>query len=108
MADDGASVGRFVVDGSLTIREIETAHSRLRDLLERHSAVEIDCSGAAELDLSAIQLFIAARQSARRAGKEIFLTPASDVLRDVLSQGGFLNTAADRADGAFWSQDKRL
>ena len=90
-----------ILDGGLTIRSIDGTRSRLAAALSEHMAVEIDCSAAVEVDLSLIQLLIAARRSASEAGKRLALAqPADGALRAALTQGGFL--PAKEADAAFW------
>ena len=88
-------VERFVLEGSLTLRTIETTRTKLLEMMERHQALEIDCSGATEIDLSFIQTVLSARASAQSAGKTIALAhPASGALRDALQRGGFLRDEA--------------
>jgi anti-anti-sigma regulatory factor len=103
-------VERFVLDGSLTLRTVETTRAKLLETMERHQALEIDCSAATEIDLSFIQLLLSARTSAQSAGKTIALAqPLSGVLSDVLQRGGFLGAAPGQgtADEAFWLKAAR-
>jgi ABC-type transporter Mla MlaB component len=98
-------VERFVVEGSLTLRTIETTRTQLLETMERHRSIEVDCSAATEIDLSFVQLLLAARSGAQGAGKSLGLAqPASGVLRDALERGGFLGTVPGQAmaDEAFW------
>ncbi len=98
-------VERFALDGSLTLRTVEATREKLLEMLERHQALEIDCSAATEIDLSFIQLLLSARVSAQSAGKTIALAqPAPDALRDALQRGGFLGAVPGQgaADEAFW------
>jgi ABC-type transporter Mla MlaB component len=103
--DDGAAVcGKFIVEGALTIRTADAALQRLRDLLEQHSAIEIDTSRVGELDVSGIQLILAACASAGNAGKTITIAqPLSEAVHAVLVQGGFLDAGdAGGATQSFW------
>lgn len=92
---------RVVLDGILGIRTIATLRETLRAALAEHPSVSIDCAAAESIDLSFIQLLLAARRSARQAGRPFVLSaPADGALRATLEQGGFL-PAVD-AD-PFWS-----
>jgi ABC-type transporter Mla MlaB component len=106
----GMDAGRFVLGGALTLRTVEKIREDLLEMMQRHQALEIDCSAATEIDLSFVQLLLAARTSALSAGKTVALAhPASGILRDVLQRGGLLGAAADpgTADDTFWLQAAR-
>jgi anti-anti-sigma regulatory factor len=94
------------LDGVLSIRSIDVVRGRLLDALAEHQAVQVDCTMAESVDLSLIQLLVAARLSARQAGKQLTLAaPAGAVLRAALVQGGFLPGEGTDQSGAdaFWS-----
>jgi ABC-type transporter Mla MlaB component len=96
---------RLVLDGTLTIRTIEEAHSRLIEAMHDDTRLEIDCSAADDVDVSFIQLLLAARASARKRGRSVALAaPASGALLDALTRGGFLAAAGNlpAEDDAFW------
>lgn len=96
---------RLVLDGEQTIRGVESLRSRLLDALRDKATVEIDVDGATVIDVSVIQLMLAARNSARRSGGKIVLArPAGGALLDALTRGGFLAAASASADDAFWSK----
>lgn len=93
--------------GPLTVRAATEIHSRLVDIIRSQSSVRIDCGAATDVDLSFIQLVLAARKSAEAAGKSLALTaPASGVLLDRLKQAGLVGVAdAPPVPGqAFWLQ----
>jgi anti-anti-sigma regulatory factor len=97
---------RFVLDGVLNIRTIETVHRRVLEALAEHASVQIDCTDAETADLSVIQLLLSARHSARRDGKHLtLLAPAGGALAVALEQGGFLPSGDAGHSGAdpFWS-----
>jgi ABC-type transporter Mla MlaB component len=100
-----AEPGRLVLDEPLTMRAAEALQTRLREMIDRHSVVEIDCSAATEIDLSFVQLLLAARLSAQKAGKTVNIAalPAGALL-DILTRGGFRPTREARPDGGtgFW------
>jgi ABC-type transporter Mla MlaB component len=92
------------LDGAQTVRTVHAAHERLIAAMAEHQAIEIHCDGVTELDLSLIQLVLAAKRSADRAGKSLTLaTPATGKLRDALDHAGFLAATAGGSGGeAFW------
>ena len=88
--------------GSLTIRTANSVRAQLLDAVAKGHAVTVDCSGADEVDLTFVQLLVAARASAGRAGGGLALTqPAGGALMAALRQGGFIN--GDRDDDRFWT-----
>jgi hypothetical protein len=100
-------VGRIDLAGAQTVRTIHDAHRQLDDALAGHAAVEIALDAVTELDLGLIQLLVAARRSADRAGKSFTLaSPATGALRLALDRAGFLAGAADPAAGrTFWLKE---
>ena len=92
---------RVKLDGALTVRTVANARTSLLAALADHPAVLVDCGAAESVDLTFIQLLLAARLSARQAGKPFSLAaPATGALRAALEQGGFLPPSG--AD-PFWS-----
>jgi ABC-type transporter Mla MlaB component len=105
MGDPHSVPERVILDGMLTIRGIDAVRSRLAATLSEHSAIEVDCSAAVEVDLSLIQLLIAAHRSAEQAGQRLTLAqPADGALRAALIQGGFLPSegSSDSPEAALW------
>jgi ABC-type transporter Mla MlaB component len=93
--------------GPLTVRTATQTHASLIEAIRSTPSVRIDCGAATEMDLSFIQLVLAARKSAEAAGKSLTLAaPASGVLLDRLSQAGLVASAdAPPVPGqAFWLQ----
>jgi len=96
-------VCRFELDGVQTVRTIQATHERLVAAMAAHQAIEIDCNAVAELDLSLIQLVLAAKRSADKADKSLTLAaPASGKLRAALDRAGFLAAAVRGPGEAFW------
>lgn len=92
--------------GTLTLTEAESIHAALRRELSESAAVTVDVSGATEVDVSFVQLLLAARRTAADWGKSIALSsPADGALLDTLVRGGFMPPTAERmtAEHAFWS-----
>ena len=85
----------------LTVRTIAGIRPVLLQALRDQPAVRLDCSAAESVDLSFIQLLLAARRSAQQSGRSFSLAaPAAGALRAALEQGGFLPVGG--AD-PFWS-----
>jgi ABC-type transporter Mla MlaB component len=94
---------RFALDGVLNIRTIEQVHRGLVEALAEHASVQVDCSAVEAVDLSFIQLLLAAQQSAQRDGKLLTMAaPADGALLVALEMGGFMPSGATDAD-PFWS-----
>lgn len=90
---------------SLTVREAEQIHASLVQAVRDQQAIVLDCRSARAIDLSFIQLVLAARKSALAAGKTLFvIPPANGLLSDVLRRTGLLGApdAAPSADQLFW------
>lgn len=93
-------------DGTLTLPRIGAIRAALIGAIDGGPAVEIDCAKAAEIDVSFIQLLLAARRAAAMRGKSLtFAAPASGALLQALERGGFLTSADDQSTGdrEFWS-----
>ncbi|EWY41634.1 hypothetical protein N825_24105 [Skermanella stibiiresistens SB22] len=91
--------------GSLTVPEAAHIRSSLLDAFRDGDSVEVDCSGATDVDLSFVQLLLAARRTAVKLGKSITLSaPAAGALLDTLARGGLLGSGASAAaaDHSFW------
>jgi anti-anti-sigma regulatory factor len=95
MPQDTATNVQLVLDDALTMRTVETLRGTLLAAIAppsdpAHAGIAIDCAAATEVDLTFIQLLIAARISARTAGLSINLVSCPDgVLLDTLTRGGF-------------------
>jgi hypothetical protein len=95
--------GTFCItfDGAVTVRGIDAAQTRLVAALRQYPIVTVNCTDATEVDLSLIQLLLAARASATHADKMLRMAaPAQGVLHAALYAGGFL---PDSPDAAFWN-----
>ena len=100
MTDPQPDVAHIRLDGALTIRDIAGVHASLAAALERHATVIVDCSAATEVDLSLIQLLLAARRSAQRADRTLRLAGADNAaLNTALLRGGFVPGEPDRETG---------
>ena len=99
MTDTEPNAACLLLDGPLTVRTIAAVRSRLMEFLASPGPIRVDATAADSIDLSFIQLLLAARHSAQAAGRQFQLaSPASGALRIALDQGGF-------APGPFWRGD---
>lgn len=98
---------RLQLDGILAIQTIDDILPRLRQALDENTAVDVDCTDASEVDVSIIQLLLAARLSARRAGKALRVLTGDGVMLAALQAGGFLTPPVDAAGSdAFWIAER--
>ncbi len=104
MTIDAATTGRLALDGALTIRSAEAVSAKLLDAVNRHSSLSVDCSGVTEVDLSFVQLLIAARVSAQSLQSSVALASRPEgALLDALTRGGFQVAEEDRqGEAVFW------
>jgi anti-anti-sigma regulatory factor len=98
MARQPRGSGRIVLKGPVTLQAVEAIHGQFLALEDR-PAITVDCSAATEVDVSLVQLILAARASALASGRSVALAkPADGALLDTLERGGFLSSAHDE----FW------
>jgi anti-anti-sigma regulatory factor len=103
LADTESEAASVLLDGALTVRNIANVRDILLAALTDHHVVRVDCRAADAVDLSCIQLLLAAHRSASQAGKQLVLAaPADGLLCAALEQGGFLGAAGG---DPFWSGD---
>jgi ABC-type transporter Mla MlaB component len=96
---------RLVLDGALTIRNMPSIHSRVLGAVRRYQTIHVETAGATEVDLSFVQLLVAARRSAALEGKALSLTdPATGPVLDTLTRAGLLDPSNPDLSGneAFW------
>ncbi len=111
MSTENAPPCTIDFDGAQTVRCIQATYERLSAAIAQHPAVEIRCDGIVELDLSFIQLLVAAKRSAQKSGKSLRLAgPAAGKLRVALDRAGFLASAAQDSHQStvFWSEGSKV
>jgi anti-anti-sigma regulatory factor len=97
---NGADPRAVLFNGVLTIKNAEEIHAKFLEVLGGSGDIVIDTADADEVDVSFVQLLLAARRSAREQGRALSLSaPAEGLLREVLVRGGFV-----AADAAFWGK----
>ena len=90
MTQDVTSARRVVLEGPLTLRSVEAVRATLQAAFEQQTDIAIDCAAADEIDLSFIQVLIAARASAVRLGGTVGLVaPPGAALLDTMTRAGF-------------------
>ncbi|HYN37716.1 MAG TPA: STAS domain-containing protein [Rhodospirillales bacterium] len=100
-----ALVVRF--EGALTVREAHSIRDALSAALHSGNAVIVDCRDAADVDLSFVQMLIAARLSAAAHRTSFALAaPAEGPLLRVLNRAGLLDPARPDAADGFWTGDR--
>ena len=76
--------------GSLTTPRAQATHATIVAALSDHDCVAIDCAGASEMDVSFVQLLVAAHRYALRRGKTVALaSPPSGLVAETLLRCGF-------------------
>lgn len=98
----------FKVDmsGDLSVRRATEIKSVLISVLREHPVVELDCTNATEVDLTFIQLALAAKKSADSSGVYLSLTHLDGgVLQTTLHRAGLVGSSVpiSEADRTFWS-----
>lgn len=85
--------------GAATLRAAHDIADRLRAALAAGGGVELDCEGLEEVDLTFVQLVVAARKSAEAEGKRLVLgAPARGPLLAALEAAGIGPVGSQR----FW------
>ena len=89
MTSPGAAT-HLKLSGRLTTPTSDDTHRAMRAALERCESLVLDCSEANEVDVSFLQLLVAAQRAAERSHKTIaFSAPPQGVLADAMRRCGF-------------------
>lgn len=100
MSDGKKSTGSLRCFGDLAIQNIGAIHQSLCAEFQKHNTVVLEIADANDIDLTFVQLVEAARLTASRKSKKFTLAaPATDVLLDVLTRGGFID---NKPSSEFW------
>jgi len=91
MSEPLAEDQRLELSGAITLRDIKDVHLEVLARLKRHSTIEIDCRAVVEVDLTLIQLMIAADLTAAKSGKAVRLSqPYPEAIQQLLVRAGLL------------------
>lgn len=94
-------------DGPLTLARADAIGSELVAAIADGVDIEVDCAGAERVDVSFIQLIVAARQAAQANGTSLTLRhPAAGELLNALRRGGFVPEDGQGSDESrFWMKE---
>ncbi|WP_022978917.1 STAS domain-containing protein [Ideonella sp. B508-1] len=87
------------LDGELTIYRAQEVRQLLLETLARPEGLQLDLGEVSEMDSSAVQLLLAARQEALAAGKTFVILQASDPVGQVLALLGLEDLLQETAQG---------
>ena len=94
MTSPGAAT-HLKLSGRLTTPVSDDTRRALRTALEQGEKLVLDCSEASEVDVSFLQLLVAAKRAAERSHKTIaFSTPPQGALAEALRRCGFAQPKA--------------
>ena len=89
---------RLALVGRLTLREAEERRAEFLSVLAESDPIELDCSNLDVVDVAGLQLLIALRHSAERAGTAVRLArPPEGALRSALVAAGFVEEGNGKA-----------
>jgi len=93
------------LSGELTLQNAGCVRDKLMAALAKGEDLTIDCRAGTEIDLTFVQLLVAARRAATHAGHSFSLAaPIPTPLLAVLERAGFLGGNA--ADQQFWTNGR--
>jgi anti-anti-sigma regulatory factor len=103
----GDSAYTLKISGDADLRNVQDIIGQLRQALENHNAITVVTDGLTSIDITILQLLVAARKSALASGKTLTLhAPADGVLHRLLVQTGFVSTDGKSLtpEGEFWTK----
>ncbi|HTJ59090.1 MAG TPA: STAS domain-containing protein [Devosiaceae bacterium] len=93
------------LSGALGLRDVAGLAASLKTALEAHQAVTLAAEGLTEVDVSILQVLVAAHKSATKTGKSLqFKATTAGTLRQTLVKAGFLTAGGEplTPEGNFW------
>jgi anti-anti-sigma factor len=72
------------------IRNIKKFYSQLKDSMEKESGITLDFSKVRKIDLSFVQVIMAARKKLRAVNKDIIFTSVSEEVNKQMYLGGLI------------------
>lgn len=96
---------RVLLEGSLSLRQAQDVQKRLSDAIATVDSIEVDLNGIADIDVSLVQLLLAARKSAARRGKMLaFVNMPHRLAEGFLTRAGLLGPdgSARSPNEEFW------
>ncbi|CFX33164.1 protein of unknown function [Candidatus Filomicrobium marinum] len=102
---------KIALAGGLGLQDAKDTCAKLVQALEKFDTVEVDLSELTSVDVSIVQLLIAARKSASARGKALTISSnSSENFRGTLAEIGLSGTQGGgcNLDAAFWFGGKGL
>ena len=106
-----ASTHLLEISGDAGLRNAQDIAARLRQALADHTSIAVVTDGLISIDITILQLLVAARTSALASGKTLTLRAPSDgALPRLLVRAGFVGTdgKSRTPEGAFWTDISAL
>jgi ABC-type transporter Mla MlaB component len=103
----GDSVHTLEISGHAGLRNVQDVASLLRQAMDNHSNITVATDGLNSIDVTILQLLVAARKSALESGKTLTLHAApGGVLQSLLLQAGFVGSDGQSRtpEGEFWTK----
>lgn len=97
---------KIALDGNLGLRDVTALTEQFREALAKHPGIVVTSAGLTGIDITVLQLLVAARKSALAAGKTLTLeAPEGGVLAQFLIKAGFVSPqgAPLTPEGDFWT-----
>jgi anti-anti-sigma regulatory factor len=95
-----------IISGEAGLRNVRDIADALLKAVAEHQSIIVDASGATSVDVTVLQLLVAARKSALASGKSLTLrAPADGVLRQALVKTGFVSADGRplTPESTFWT-----
>jgi anti-anti-sigma regulatory factor len=102
----GDSSHTLEITGDAGLRNAQDIAALLRQALAKHSSITVVTNALTSIDVTTLQLLVAARKSALATGKTLILrAPADGPLRRLLVQAGFIGAdgQSKTPEGEFWT-----
>jgi anti-anti-sigma regulatory factor len=103
----GDSAHMLSISGDAGLRNVQDIAGLLRQALDKHSTITVATDDLTSIDVTILQLLVAARKSALASGKTLTLrAPPDGVLHRLLVQTGFVGTDGKSLtpEGEFWTK----
>jgi ABC-type transporter Mla MlaB component len=108
MSSNLSATAPLTLPVSLTIKSILAVYELISSAVEKNVTTVLDIVEGAQVDLSFVQLIVAARDHAQAKGGEVLLArPAAGEFQDALKRGGFLDDMTQEA-AQFWLHQEKI
>ncbi len=92
------------IAGQIDVQSIAPVHRDLLNAVQGSNVIVLDVANVSDVDLTLVQLIVAARRYADASGKSLRLSgPATGKLHECLSRGGFLSGGVEKR---FWQAEE--